>query len=464
MSVAIATPDDNNLSAFEQFVQQQEPAKALFIAIGSYLDCPAILSEASFKVLLHLLNIVDYEDFSKPVIMSVPTLGSNTGMAKETVQRALKELIAKRFIDYVSGHYEKERAYAVRKEKFHDTRQTRSYNEPNAYRLEEAVKVGLFISWLKNYAREQGINMKEVREVLRATSYLQDLYIYAVLEKPATKVSMRKLREKLPELPGFLNVLVSPDEIGQKLANLPDEIGQKLGNQIGQKLANQIGQKLGNQIYQILGKAPLLFNPPQKNHSLKNTHTQAPAEKNLASDAQPTQTLEPQGSEKPSRPADQLPDIVREALLNHLRRQGTAKSPLAVLKTLSEAEIRELAREALSEELRYNYELQEEIDRIVEQLPEVSEVELLEYVLLSEDGKLEWLDRRGVRGFDERGRGQEVELIKEIVEKVGDLVKVQEVIASVFRGNEAVWKIWHELREKGVLYIENGRVEWRDSS
>ena len=134
------------------------------------------------------------------------------------------------------------------------------------------------------------------------------------------------------------------------------------------------------------------------------------------------------------------------------------------MKTLSEAEIRELAREALSEELRYNYELQEEIDRIVEQLPEVSEVELLEYVLLSEDGKLEWLDRRGVRGFDERGRGQEVELIKEIVEKVGDLVKVQEVIASVFRGNEAVWKIWHELREKGVLYIENGRVEWRDSS
>lgn len=472
MDVAITTSDDNNLSAFERFVQSQEPAKALFIAISSYLDCPAIVSEPAFKVLVHLLNMLDYENPSMPVIVSVPTLMTTTGMAKETVQRAIKELIAKQLIAYTSGHYEKDKAYKVRKEKFQDTKRTRSYNEPNAYMLYEAIRVGLCMAWLKSLAREQGIPIKEVREIIRATSQLQDMYIKEVLGKPPTRTSMKSLREHLHELPDYLYVLFASEEIGQKLGNLPDEIGRKLGNLIGQKLANLIGQKLGNQIYQFLGKDAPPLSLPSLDLPSKSTHTHSPAEKNrfpsgTPADDQPPQKPEPQGSEKPSRPADQLPDAVREALLDHIRRQRTARSPIAVLKAMSEAEVKELAREVLSELIRYDYELQEEIDRLPDGL---DVIELLEYALLSEEGRLEWLEKKGIALAkpEELSREAIEETIRELIERFdGDLEKVQEVLKGLYGRDEErfeeVRKVWKELKSAGKLYIdkEKNYVEWR---
>lgn len=76
-----------------------------------------------------------------------------------------------------------------------------------------------------------------------------------------------------------------------------------------------------------------------------------------------------------------LPDRVKEVIVDYLRSKDGIKNPIALAKTLRGFELEETAYEALRWYAGDNYELAEKLDRKKEENPQLTWTELLEYAL-----------------------------------------------------------------------------------
>ena len=413
------------------------------------------LSPVEFKVFFRLYSMLDFDLRTHWVVgVSTQELADLCKCKKATIYNALDELKRKGYIYVLSGHKAKKKVKAIRK-KIYGEAIDFGGNDYNAYSLLPFF-TRVFIE----------LDTKRFEEANSDEPLPPDEEIVAELPQESTN-ALKSLSDK-------------EEEGASVMIDLTTNASKSLGDKDEEDVS--VYQDQPQSIKTNLGLSRLTLvkidddqrNTNQRNTNQRHTHQrrEEPAEKNrfpsgTPADDQPPQKPEPQGSEKPSRPADQLPNAVREALLDHIRRQRTARSPIAVLKAMSEAEVKELAREVLSELIRYDYELQEEIDRLPDGL---DVIELLEYALLSEEGRLEWLEKKGIALAkpEELSREAIEETIRELIERFdGDLEKVQEVLKGLYGRDEErfeeVRKVWKELKSAGKLYIdkEKNYVEWR---
>ena len=403
------------------------------------------LSPVEFKIFLKLYSMLDFELKTHWVIgVSTQELVELCHTKKTIVYKALNELKRKGYIYVLSGQRAKKKAKAIRK-MLYGSAVDFGGNDYNAYSLLPFF-TRVFIE-LDTQRFEEGENENPLPS---------DKEVIAELP-PETTNALNSLKDKdekgvsvyIDLTTNTSNSLKDKDEKGVSVyIDQPQSIETNLGLYRPSSVYIDDNQRYTN----------------QRNTNQRHTHQrqEAPAEKNPPPNAQPSQTLEPQSPEKPSCPADQLPEPVYKTLLDYLRGQDHVKSPIAVLKSLGEKELIELTREVLSEELKYDYELQEEVRRIIDQLPDISEVELLEYVLLSEEGRLEWLENRGINLKQDLlffSREEIEETIRELIERFrGNLEQVKQTLKGLYGRDETkfeeVKRVWRELKENGKLQVD----------
>jgi len=364
------------------------------------------LSPIEFKIFLKLYSMLDFELRTHWVIgVSTQELVELCHTKKTIVYKALNELKRKGYIYVLSGQRAKKKAKAIRK-MLYGSAVDFGGNDYNAYSLLPFF-TRVFIE-LDTQRFEEGENENPLPS---------DEEVIAELP-PETTNALKSLEDKEQK-----GVSVYIDQ--------PQSIETNLGLYRPTSVYIDNDQRYTN----------------QRNTNQRHTHQRQgePAEKNRLVSV-----------------ADRLPELVYETLLDYLKGQGTAKSPIAVLKSLGEKEIFQLVREVLSEKLKYDYELQEEVRRITDQLPDISEVELLEYVLLSEEGRLEWLENRGINLKQDPlffSREKIEETIRELIERFrGNLEQVKQTLQGLYGRDETrfeeVKRVWWELKEKGKLQVD----------
>ena len=147
-----------------------------------------------------LFTAGDYEDFTKPVILSHTTfLEDRAYKSIENFYRGLKELLGLGLVEYVSGKYAKQDAYKEKKKVFGEKAyKTRSYYETNAYYIIPAIAYGVVASFL--------MERKDVPPALLTQGALR--YREKMLKafgKDFASLSMKELNEKIKELrPAYL--------------------------------------------------------------------------------------------------------------------------------------------------------------------------------------------------------------------------------------------------------------------
>ncbi len=393
------------------------------------------LSPVAFKVFLKLYSMLDFELRTHWVSgISTIKLAEVCQCRRGTIQKAIKELQEKGYIYVISGKKHQAKARGIRKHVYGQARRLGG-NDYNAYSLLPFF-VKLYMELDSQRFKEpksENLDLPPDEEIVKET--FRDTQSLKALEDNKKK--------------NTFDYIVKDT---QTLKPLGDNEKNNIFDNIDKPLTY-------SHSFDNIDK-PLTYKTTTKETLTKDTHTYdthtykaKPAEKNSVPSQSP-------------RPADQLPEPVYEALLDYLRGQGTVKSPIAVLKSLGEKELSGLVREVLGKELQYRYELQEEVDRITAQLPEVSETELLEYVLLSEEGRLKWLEEKGVTLQQEPDSREKIEeTIRELIGRFsGNLEKVKEVLKGLYGKSELekVREVWHELKERGKLHVdkEANLVRW----
>ena len=327
------------------------------------------LSPVAFKVFQILLSKLDYELRTHWVSgISTVKLAELCQCRRGTIQKAIRELQKKSYIYVISGKKHQAKARGIRKHVYGQARKLGG-NDYNAYSLLPFfVKLYMELDAQRLEEPEsENLNLPPDEEVLK------EVFGDQKLSKPLED------NEKIGKQP------LSGDT--PSLKPLGDNEENDTFDYIVKPLTNS--HTFDNKVKPLTNRSTT--NEIQTNELLSNdTHTNeggAAAEKNRNS----------QGNPGPA-PADGLGELALNLLRAYLSRNENVKSPIAVLKSLTEAQLETLACDALSWFLTYyfsDWELREEVERLMSEHG-IKCVELLEYVQLSEEGKVEWLKKKGV--------------------------------------------------------------------
>jgi len=421
-----------NSTTIESFFDDVKPAEILFKAIATYNDLSGMFNPSTFKVLMKLLTMANYEDFREPVIVSLPKLERHLRLDRKTILTGLKELMAKKFIIQVSGKYEKDIAYYLKGRKFLDTNRTRSYNEVNAYIVDPAIEIGYFIYLWKKTAKAYNLSVDIIREFVLLISAVQD----KLLPLKPSHTSVKALKEKLPECPTFFEALTRTLENSKSVQQLKTflrkvkladkEIREFFRNlKLDDKNAvelflNQIVEIFHNQIGEIFPIYSLPINPLPL-----DTHTQAQPKKTVCQDLVMVQTTEEplrldnknqqsgkqekegekrldlnQSEEtiflkkkkpKKEKKALDIPYEVVSFLTEYLKSKDDIRNPIGVIKTASETDLNLLAEEILKRKFKGDFEIE-----ILLKDYKLEPLKVLEYAILTEEGKLDFLEKHNI--------------------------------------------------------------------
>ena len=445
-------------TTIENIFDELKPAEILFKAIHTYNDISGMFSSSAFKVLMKLLTMASYEDFKEPVIVSLHTLERHLGLDRKTVLTALKELMAKRFIIQVSGKYEKKTAIILKKHKFLERAPIKNYNEVNAYIVEPAIEIGYSIYLWKKLARSfkfPGISVDTIREFVLLTSAVQN----NLLPVKPNHTSIRSLKEKLTECPDFFETLAKILENATSLQQLKKFLQKvKLSNKDIQKFFHHLNlddKYLVEKFLISLGeffhfvkladknlvekfpipygeKFPIPYGEKFPIYSLPSnalpphTHTQGQLKKSecqeisefnltkIETNTEPLKLdnlkldngnqenkLDNKNQEHSAKEIDIKPDKqkrdldipyeVIKVLIEYLEKKDEIKNPIGIIKTASEIELNLLAEDVLKENFKEDFEIE-----VLLKDYKLKPIKVLEYVLLTEEGKLDFLVKHNI--------------------------------------------------------------------
>jgi len=425
------------------------------------------LSPIEFKIFLKLYSMLDFELRTHWVIgISTQELAELCYCKKTIIYKALDELKRKGYIYILSGRKAKKKAKAIRK-LLYGSAVDFGGNDYNAYSLLPFF-TRVFIE-LDTQRLEEGENENPLPS---------DEEVLAELPRETTN-ALKSLGDNDEN-----DTSVYIDLTTNALKSLGDNDENDTSVYIDQPQSIETNLGLYRPTSVYIDDDQQHTN--QKNTNQRHTHQRQKetAEKNrLGSDENagacsifqkvPEKPFERQGLETPKiskshQPAEELLEPVYEILVDYLSRQEGVKNPIAVLKRASQTDIEVMAREVLREVLRNDPDLREEIERMPDDL---TAVELLEYALLSDEGRLEWLERKGISLEAEKTftwtEEKVEETIQDVVKKLGSYTKAKDVLKGIFRKEEEkelLRRIWKRLKQEGRLYVdkEKDRVEWRD--
>ena len=333
------------------------------------------LSPTAYKVFQILLSRLDYQLRTHWVTgISTIRLSELCRCRRAQIYQALDELKKKGYIYIVSGKKHQARARGIRRYVYGKA-QKLGGNDYNAYSLLPFF-VKLFMELDAQRLEEPDSGNPDLppdEEVLKSCG-LQKI--------PSTVVDTQGLEE--PKNAGSV-----PDT-----SENPQEGGSPSSKPLGDN------EKKDTFVY--IDK-PMSYRQTYVNKTTTNdihtydihtydTHTyRAAAEKNRA-------TGDKAGENSAPAPADRLNELALNFLVAYLSRNENVRSPIAVLKSLTENQLEALACEVLNWFFTHyssDWDLKSEVDRLINE-HDCKCVELLEYVQLSEEGKVEWLKKKGI--------------------------------------------------------------------
>ncbi|RUM31752.1 MAG: hypothetical protein DSY42_02175 [Aquifex sp.] len=328
------------------------------------------LSPIEFKIFLKLYSMLDFELRTHWVIgISTQELAELCYCKKTIIYKALDELKRKGYIYILSGRKAKKKAKAIRK-LLYGSAVDFGGNDYNAYSLLPFF-TRVFIE-LDTQRLEEGENENPLPS---------DEEVLAELPRETTN-ALKSLGDNDEN-----DTSVYIDLTTNALKSLGDNDENDTSVYIDQP--QSIETNLG-----LYRPTSVYIDDDQQHTNQKNTnqrHTHQRQEESAEKNRLVSENSGP-------APADGLSEIALNLLTLYLSRSENVRSPIAVLKSLTEAQLETLACDALSWFLTYyvsDWELREEVDRLMSEHG-IKCVELLEYVQLSEEGKVEWLKKKGV--------------------------------------------------------------------